>query len=731
MRPDLLQPSLFIDAETVHRVVLRNGLTVFLRRDPSAPVVAIVTHVRAGYFDETDDVAGISHVLEHMYFKGTARRGVGEIARETKASGGYLNASTIYNHTVYTTVLPASGLAAGIDIQADAYAGSLISSDELAKELEVIIQEAKRKMDSPSAVATETLFAVLHDRHRMRRWRIGHEEGLRALTRDDVVRFYRTFYRPRNTVLSIVGDLDPDGALGLVERAYGGLEDAEVTRSPGPSEPEWRGFRYRELSGDIAQAQVVFGWRTPGTLHADTPPLETASLVLGAGRASRLYRAVRERQQASSVIAYDYTPTELGVFVIHAESPAATAADAARGAWDQVRAIRDDGPTDAEIRRVQRLFETRWLRQLETMEGQAGYLAEWESLGDWRQGERFYASTMAVTPADVREVVRAWLDPERAGLVVYRPAEASPFAADPGDARRRLEVPRPEPLAPVPTREAFASTALGAGLALEREEHGVRVYRTPRGVPVLVKRKPGAPLVHVGAYTMGGAALEPESAAGLFTLLARGSLKGTEKRTAAEIAEDSENLGSSIGVGVAPDSAGWSCSVAARHLGVATELMADVVQSPVFPADGVETERKVAVAQLRSLRDDMYRYPIRLAMQEAFRDHPYGRLVLGTEATLATITREDLLSWPRGIASMCWRYRGWSLWWETSIPTTLRRSWPRTSIVSAMACHRPSRRRTGRRDDRPPSRRATRPRRRSRSPSKAPLAHQRGASGCS
>src|SRR6476661_10922724 len=110
-----------IDPSTVRRTVLPNGLTVVVRRDRSAPVVAIVTYVSAGYFDETDDVVGIAHVLEHMYFKGTPTRGVGEIAKQTKAVGGYLNAHTIYDHTSYYAVLPREGFAAGLEIQADAY----------------------------------------------------------------------------------------------------------------------------------------------------------------------------------------------------------------------------------------------------------------------------------------------------------------------------------------------------------------------------------------------------------------------------------------------------------------------------------------------------------------------------------------------------------------------------------------------------------------------------------
>ena len=140
---------------SIHRTVLPNGLTVLIQEDRSSPVVSIVTYVKAGYFDETDEESGLSHALEHMFFKGTVKRGVGEIAKETKASGGYLNAHTIYDNTVYYTVLPSSGFAKGLEIQADAYANSKIDSRELAREMEVIIQEAKRKSDSPSAVATE------------------------------------------------------------------------------------------------------------------------------------------------------------------------------------------------------------------------------------------------------------------------------------------------------------------------------------------------------------------------------------------------------------------------------------------------------------------------------------------------------------------------------------------------------------------------------------------------
>src|SRR5205085_6394228 len=125
-----------MDPKSIHRTLLPNGLTVLVQEDHSAPVVAIVTYVKAGYFDETDKENGLAHALEHMFFKGTRKRGVGDIAKETKASGGYLNAHTIYDDTTYYAVIPSSSLAKGLEIQPDAYANSVLDGRALARVME-------------------------------------------------------------------------------------------------------------------------------------------------------------------------------------------------------------------------------------------------------------------------------------------------------------------------------------------------------------------------------------------------------------------------------------------------------------------------------------------------------------------------------------------------------------------------------------------------------------------
>lgn len=474
------------DAFAVTRSTLPNGLTVLVREDHAAPVVAIVTWVNAGYFDESDDDVGISHVLEHMYFKGTPTRGVGEIARETKASGGYLNAHTIYDHTSYDTVLPSSGFVRGLEIQADAYANSLIDSAELARELEVIIQEAKRKLDSPSAVAMEGLYALMHDRHRMRRWRIGKEEGLRALTRDRMLAFYRNYYRPRNTILVVVGDFDTNDAMAHINRLYGSLPDEAVVRDIGPAEVTTPGFRFQELGGDIVQTQVAVGWRTPGADHADTPALDLAAAVLSDGRGSRLYRGVRERELASVVLAMNYTPREIGVFAIRSEGNPARAGEAAEAIWANALSLRDDAPSAFEIERVQRLFEARWLRRQETMEGQADFLAEWEAMGGQEKATRYFNDVMSLDAAAVQRAIVRYLDPDQATVLVYCPG-TQPVMKDHSESMRaRLDASRAHhATSPTAVPEVHNAPSRAPRVTLERRVGAISVFRAASGLPIL------------------------------------------------------------------------------------------------------------------------------------------------------------------------------------------------------------------------------------------------------
>jgi zinc protease len=268
-------------------------------------------------------------------------------------------------------------------------------------------------------------------------------------------------------------------------------------------------------------------------------------------------------------------------------------------------------------------------------------------LGDWRLGDWYLERMLTATPEQLVEVAHRYLMPEQAGVVVYRPTESEAVAVGPEQMLEFLESERPEALIPSAPYEPPPPVPNANAAAFEREEAGVRVYRATSGLPILVRLKSGASLVHAGVFALGGASEETEATGGLTTLMVRTAQKGTLTRNALQIAEESEMLGGSVAGAVGGDSFGWTISVPTAYAAAAIALLGDVAQHPTFLPDALDTERAIAIADVIAARDDMFRYPMRLATQAAFRGHPYGVPASGSEESLRSITPGDIAAWHR------------------------------------------------------------------------------------
>ncbi len=630
----------------VHREVLPNGLTLLVQRDRSAPVAAVVTHVKAGFFDEPDSWIGISHVLEHMFFKGTPTRGVGQIAKDTKAVGGYLNASTSYDRTSYFAVLPADRLRDAVAIQADALMHSLIDRDELARELQVIIQEARRKLDHPGAVTHETLHEVMYDRHRIRRWRIGYDEDLAKFTREDVFGYYRSRYVPSRTIVAIVGDVDEAEALALGRRTYGDWAPAEGAVDPSPAEPPRRDVRARTLRGDVSQSEVALGWRGVAALDPLAIPLDLAAAVLGSGRGSWLYQALRETGIATSVSAHHYSPTELGVFSIGADCDADRVASVVDRVAEAVARLTLRGPEADDLERARTLLLSRWSRGMEEMEGRASSLAGAEALGDYRLLDREFAELAAVSADQVREAAARILDPEAVSAVVYQPRNRGEDLT-PGRLASAFAVTAlaAGSAAPRPGRAAGArpGAASAAGTSPRREIAGVHHVALP-AFDLLVRHKPGVPLVNLGVY-FPRVSFDPPGKAGVSALAVRGAIRGAADLDAAALAFAFERLGGTLTSSVALDYVGLGTTVLAGNLGAAASLLDLVITEPGYLEEQVAAERRLLVEETTQVSDDMFRFPFQLAFAAAFGDQTYGIPALGWPEQIATVTPADIRGW--------------------------------------------------------------------------------------
>jgi zinc protease len=625
--------------DSVIRDTLPNGLTLLVQRDSSVPVVAVVTHVSAGYFDEPDRWVGIAHVLEHMIFKGTPTRGPGVLARETQRLGGYLNASTSYDRTVYYAVVPAAGdgLARAMELQADALMHAALDPDELGRELEVIIQEAKRKIDTPGAVTGETLYELLFRKHRMRRWRIGTEAGLRTLTAADVRAYYESRYTPARTIVVLTGALDPDEALALGHRLYGTWRRPPVPIEPGPVEPPERTAAHRVLRGDVERPLAAVGWRTPGLAHPDAPALDVAAAVLGAGRGSWLSSAVRVPGLASAIGATHYTPGDVGVLDITLTSSVATVSEAVARSVGLTAALAERGPDDGQLRRVRALLDTFWSRRLESADGRATLLAEFEARGGYHTVVEYQEALEAVTADDVRRVADTWLGRNAACGVTYLPVEG---AADAGGGWPPPDVaPAPEPVeAPVPARSHTLPRGTRSAIG------GTTVLRWP-GADVLLRERRGTGLVAVGAYLPGVALREGAANAGITRLLLRTSLRGAAGRGADALAVAAESLGGAVATRVGMDLAGLTLATRAGSAADALALLRSILEQPTLHADDVRREAALQADDAARRRDDMFGYPIEEVLRTAFDGDPYGLPALGDPETVRTLDQERLREW--------------------------------------------------------------------------------------
>lgn len=641
-----LEPYTFReDQGQTTKVVLQNGLTVIVREQQAVPLTSITTFVKAGYFDESDRVSGISHVIEHMFFKGTEKRQVGEIARETKALGGYLNAYTYYDRTVYHTVVPAENAKKALEIQSDALWHSVFDPDELKREIEVVLQENNRKLDNPPAVAAEKLFATAFEQHRMRRWRIGTPEGLRALTRDDVVAYFTNYYQPSNIILTIVGKLDVEEILAEVVKLYGDVSDLASERGAGPEEPEQNGHRYAWQRGPIEQSHVALGFHAPGILADDSRALEVLASILSDGRASILNQYVRdEKGLITSGSAMDNAFRNVGFFEIDLET--SKPLESQIGVLAELENIKKDGVTKEAAGRAKALIAQNYYHQLETVEGIGEDLGFYEALGDWKKSAAYIPAIQKVTPADVMRVAKQYLRTENLSAFEYLPESVGRSLTD--DDYRQLVLEKVQAATEERTTIELPVTAeipSDTGSVVHDLVKPIQRRSILRGPDVYVLEDHRLPLVSFGIFYPGGRLYESAKNAGITELMLRTAIRGTKRFNSADISRRLENSGARIQVINEPDFFGYILDGISGKMDEALDVLMDILQQPTFQQDDIDGEKVLQAARIKQLRENNYSYPVSIFMQTLFGEHPYARPAIGTEASLQAVTHDDLDAW--------------------------------------------------------------------------------------
>ena len=626
----------------VRRTVLPNGLTILTREENRGGVVAVLTWVKAGYFHEPDEKAGMAHLFEHMFFKGSKSfPGAEEIAQHVSTLGGLTNAGTIYDSTSYYFVLPKEGFTRGLRIQADAVMNPLFDPEELRKECEVVIEESNRKLDNPGAVALERMFATAFREHRMKRWRIGSNEVLRNIRRDDLLAFFSTLYRPENIIVSIVGDVSHEEAIRTASEAFSPLGRGTMVKERGPAEPAQSEMRFDESRSDITQSWSVMGWHTEGEGSRDEEALDVLSAILGSGRYSRLYRGVVGPGGANAVAASHSVFEDVGIFSIRASMDDANLEEVESRVIREVESMRRRGPTRFEIELARNRIEAGFVFELEEVLGQAQTLAWYESRGGYERIARHIEALESIRADQVHDVAERYLRPGNLTVYHYRPSGVRP--SDGRLVRSRIAaayesaaVVEPAEIE-APPRRPLVESASSAG-ALQR-------FVLTNGATLFVQQKPGTPTVAFRINFRGGRIDEHSRNAGITQLMCRTMRRGTASRSYEEINREIEYLGSQLDVVVDEDFFGFGIDVLQKHLAPAAEILADVLTSPAFPEEGLVEERRLQIAAIERSFDSSSDRPFQLLYETFYGAHPYALPAAGYHSSVAGMSRSEVARW--------------------------------------------------------------------------------------
>lgn len=610
---------------------LDNGTRVIIQENHAVPVVAIQIWVDVGSADEKRNVAGIAHVVEHMLFKGTERRGVGDIAKEIEGAGGDINAWTSFDQTVYHVVMASRFFKRGLDVLADALRKSTLDGEELERELKVILEEFSEGEDSPTRRLATDLFATAFKVHPYGRPVIGQSETIKAMTREKLKRFMLDHYSPENLTISVVGDIKASTALKEIERLFGG-GDGGRPRKKRAAEPKQTELRISLREKAVQESQISFGFHIPGIEAADLPALDLAGVIAGHGEVSRLVRALRrEAEVVTDVYAYAYAPKDPGLWIAGATLLPDRLAEAVMGLAREVFLFRHTLVSGSEIERAKAIAESESVYQRETVQGQARKLAFYQTVTGRIDFDEAYSARVAETTAnDIREVAEKYFTPENLTIAVVCPKVTKGT-----EASLRRAVDRAWKTVERTKRSKLPMSSLPA------------LHTLDNGVRLIAAKDSSVPLLSLRAVWNGGLRAETVKTNGINNLIAGLVTRGTKTRTYEQVNEAIERMAGSISGFSGKNSVGLRADFLARHWERGLDIFADCICQPQFENLEVERLKREALEDLEARLDNPAVRVMRLFAKTLYLKHPYRLDVLGEKSSISSFSREQLARYYR------------------------------------------------------------------------------------
>ena len=595
---------------------LANGLTVILEPDRHAPVISTQVWVETGSVHEGEFLgAGISHLLEHMVFKGTESFSSEILSQTVQSAGGQWNAYTTFDRTVYYIDGPAAGAETFLKVLLEMVFKPTFPEQEFEKEKDVIRREIDMGLDDPDSRSSRQLFSTAFGSDARKYPVIGHLELFNRITREDMMRYHRTRYTTDNAFMCISGDFDLAEMLELLGELNSTIERSFTHPVEVATEPLQQGPRQDCSSFAVPAAKLSLAWQGPSLGHPDAAALDLAATILGSGRSSRLYQELREKRELClHVGAWSYLPCHApGMIAVSAELEPEQIPAMEQAVHEEIERLLSDS-LDEELQKAKRMTLSNQFQTLTTASGRASDLASnWHETRNLDFTRDYLADIEAVSIGDIRRVIKTWLCSEQtlSRVVMYPEGYEKPEEKQAGSERDHAEIDELE---------------------------------LANGLQVKVRQDPKVPLVAIHVAIRTGLLSESSASSGLNTLLASLLTKGTTSRDGDEIAATIESLGASLSASSGNNTTLLTASCLQPDLEQVLEIVVDCLSNPAFHGDAIEREKAIQINAIKESEMD----PASLAFKELrkalFGDQGYGMSNAGTEGSVAGLGRVDLVA---------------------------------------------------------------------------------------
>lgn len=676
------------------RYLLRNGLTVIIRERHSVPLVAVHMAVKAGWTDDPSEMAGMARLTQQLILRGTPTRNGAAVEQEVARLGGQLLSQVDAAATSFTLVAPAESYNAMVGVLGDLLQHPIFTDAEVRKAAQILTLKEKQDLGRLDRVTLDGLLTAAFSTAPLNRGSRVSEPFLDSVTPEQVQAFYRDFYHPANTVVTVTGDIFSLPALGQVQLQFGNYTKtvppksapppATAKKPVAPTAPVPEGtpavpveappetLRYANSRAEIHQSLVAIGYQIPALSYDAAGLKEAATLrmlaaVLGVGRGSRLHQGLREglasRDKASVAIetSAEYLPLPGGGLFISRLTVDPERIDRAEAEYfREIERFRREIVSEGELQRARTMLEKRHYDSLSTIEHEVALLGRSQLLaGDYRLLDSELSRLRAVTAPEIQQAAAKYLVINRTAVHELEPrtAQARTFTADKFAelvvtfAAGAAQPIKPEEVKPATVLKTFAQgpernqVAEGLNVVVAPIPLPVKDFSVLRGPRAFVREDKSQPKIAVSIIFQGGRLMEDATTSGSTELMLRSMLKSTTMRKAELIALELESYGADIEVINEPDCYGFTIEVLSRNAEPAVKLLIEIIESPFFDKDEVARERAILLADQLRRQDDLAANVGDQLWTSLYPNHPYGLPRYGLPDVIKSLNEEKLEAW--------------------------------------------------------------------------------------